>query len=102
MLVQTGAQTVFNGTGLYTVAPSAAVMSPSIAPASQLGPAAQPTMNTPQGVASGVSSAVGDPTAVSNSSNPLSSHSAILIVIAGMFISVAGLHWIFYPKEKVI
>ncbi len=113
MLVNTGPQTVYTGLGLYTVAPGAANMAASVAPITNLGPATQPTLGPgvgttsvigSGGVGSGVPSisSVGDPMAMQNSANPMSSHSPILWAIGGMFLAVAGLHFIFYPKEKVL
>lgn len=106
MSFMTAPQTEYTGLGLYTVAPMAANMSPSIAPMSNYGSATQPQQvglgislnsNSPSGTPT-----VGNPMAISQSSNMASSHSPIIPVVLALAVSVVGLHYVFYRKEKTI
>lgn len=106
MSFMTAPQTEYTGLGLYTVAPGVANMAPSLSPISSYGSATQP-----QQVGLGISfdgnsqsgtPSVGNPMAMSQSSNMASSHSPIIPVAVALAVSVIGLHFIFYKKDKVI
>lgn len=110
--VRIGPQTVFNGMQPVATPNSMALMAPSVAPTTVLGPRPQPTI--PPSVsgtigamqmAGGGSSALGNPYAVAEMSaaqNPTSSHSAVVWAVGGLIVAIVGLHLIFWPKEKVI
>lgn len=110
--VRTGPQTVFNGMQLVSAPNSTALMAPSIAPLSVPGPTPQPTIPpSVSGTIGAMQMAGGGVSAGSNpyamaelnaSKNPMSSHSAIVWASLGLVGSIIGLHWVFWPKEKVI
>lgn len=100
-VIPLGPGTVYDGFGLQTPALGGAVMAPSLAPTTTVGPASQPTLPSMVGGTSSPT-AVADPYAMAQGGNVMSSHSPALWAAAGLLISVIGLHWIFYPKEKVV
>lgn len=111
-VIPLGPDTVWTGFQMSSVAPNAVNMFGSTAPLTQLGPTGQQTIppnvsgsigaNQSLGSMGGGAPSVGQAQALASAANPLSSHSPVIWIVAGILVSVLGLHFIFWPKEKVI